>query len=161
MQVVRLVERDMGRIARRRARRDEGGAAAVEFALLAPIVLLLVFAIIQYGLYFWADQGGSDAARDAARLAAVGNPTTCAAFQSKVQSSIDNMGDNFDITRSYSDTDGDGLIEVGDTVTVTVQFDSIDLHIPFLPFIQDGRVSSTAKARVEFLNDGAPENPCS
>jgi hypothetical protein len=43
---------------------------------------------------------------------------------------------------------------------VTVAFDSIDLHIPFLPFIKDGRVSSTAKARVEFLNDGAPENPC-
>jgi Flp pilus assembly protein TadG len=35
-----------------RRRRDEGGAAAVEFALLAPIVLLLVFGIIQYGLYF-------------------------------------------------------------------------------------------------------------
>jgi len=148
-------------MARTRTRRDQDGAAAVEFALLAPIVLLLVFAIIQYGLYFWADQGGSDAARDAARLAAVGDPISCSTFQSNVQSSIDNMGSNFDITRSYTDSDGDGLIEVGDNVTVTVTFDSIDLHIPFLPFIKDGQVSSTAKARVEFLNDGAPENPCS
>jgi Flp pilus assembly protein TadG len=161
MQVVRLVERDMSSIKRRRARRGEGGAAAVEFALLAPIVLLLVFGIIQYGLYFWADQGGSDAARDAARLAAVGKPIDCSDFQDDVQSSIDKMGNNFDITRTYNDTDGIAGITVGDTVTVTVEFDSIDLHIPFLPFIQDGRVSSTAKARVEFINDGTPENPCS
>jgi Flp pilus assembly protein TadG len=139
-------------------RRNEGGAAAVEFALLAPIVLLLVFGIIQYGLYFWADQGGSDAARDAARLSAVGKPTDCATFRSNVQDGIDQMGNNFSINRTYTDNDGVAGLSVGDTVTVTVAFDSIDLHIPFLPFIHNGRVSTTAKARVEFLNDGTPSN---
>jgi|tagenome__1003787_1003787.scaffolds.fasta_scaffold20532682_2 Flp pilus assembly protein TadG len=141
-----------------RRRRDEGGAAAVEFALLAPIVLLLVFGIIQYGLYFWADQGGSDAGRDAARLSAVGKPTDCPTFEANVTAPIDSMGNNFDITRTYTDSDGDGQIEVGDNVTVTVTFDSIDLQIPFLPFIDHGQVSSTAKARVEYVNDGQPAN---
>jgi Flp pilus assembly protein TadG len=141
-----------------RRRRGERGAAAVEFALLAPIVLLLVFGIIQYGLYFWADQGGSDAGRDAARLSAVGKPTDCATFTANVTAPIDSMGNNFDITRTYTDSDGDGQIEVGDNVTVTVTFDSIDLQIPFLPFIDHGQVSSTAKARVEYVNDGQPAN---
>jgi Flp pilus assembly protein TadG len=143
---------------RQQRRRNQQGAAAVEFALLAPIVLLLAFGIIQYGLYFWADQGGSDAARDAARSSAVGTPTDCPTFTSGVKSPIDKMGNNFTITRSYSDTNGDGRVSPGDSVTVTVSFDSIDLHIPFLPFISDGRVSSTAKARVEFVNDGPPSD---
>jgi hypothetical protein len=121
-------------------------------------VLLLVFAIIQWGLYFWADQGGSDAARDAARLSAVGKPTDCATFRSSVQSGIDKMGDNFSINRTYTDNDGVAGITPGDIVTVTVEFDSIDLHIPFVPFIDNGRVSTTAKARVEFVNDGTPSN---
>ena len=148
----------MAGIQRRRVRRDEGGAAAVEFALLAPMVLLLVFGIIQYGLYFWADQGGSDGARDAARLSAVGKPIDCATFRSNVQDKIDKMGTNFSINRTYNNTDGVAGITPGDTVTVTVEFDSIDLHIPLLPFIHDGRVSTTAKARVEFVNDGTPSN---
>jgi hypothetical protein len=112
----------------------------------------------QYGLYFWADQGGSDAGRDAARLSAVGKPTDCPTFEANVTAPIDSMGNNFDITRTYTDSDGDGQIEVGDNVTVTVTFDSIDLQIPFLPFIDHGQVSSTAKARVEYVNDGQPAN---
>ena len=56
---------------RARARAGEHGAVAVEFALVLPFLLVIVFGSIQYGFYFWADQGGSDAARKAARLAAV------------------------------------------------------------------------------------------
>lgn len=149
-----------------RVRRGEDGAAAVEFALLVPIVLLLVFGIIQYGLYFWADQGGSDASRDAARLSAVGNPIACTPFKANVKSPINKMGSGFTITRTYkspagvtrSSTDPANPVSPGDTVTVSVSFNSIDLHIPFLPFIPNGRVSSTAKARVEYVNDGQPSN---
>jgi Flp pilus assembly protein TadG len=150
-------------MARTGIRRRERGAAAVEFALLAPIVLLIVFAIIQYGLYFWADQGGSDASRDAARLAAVGKPTDCTAFRAAVRAPIDKMGGNFAIARTYKSPSGttrsgNGDITVGDSVTVTVTFDSIDLHIPFLPFISNGQVYSSAQARVEYVNDGQPSN---
>jgi Flp pilus assembly protein TadG len=141
---------------RAHTRRGQQGAAAVEFALVFPIVLILVFATIQWGLYFWADQGGSDAARNAARLSAVGTPTDCATFKADVKAPIDKMGNSFVITRSFTDADNDGLIEVGDTVTVSVTFNSIDLHFPFVPFISNGTVNSTAKARVEYVNDGQP-----
>ena len=48
-------------------RRDDTGAVAVEFALLLPLLLLLVLGTIQYGSYFYSTQAGSDIARDASR----------------------------------------------------------------------------------------------
>src|SRR5687768_5644922 len=64
-----------------RHRRTESGAVALEFALVVPIFLLLVLGTIQFGIYFWAAQGGSTAAREAARRAAVGDFPTCSAFR--------------------------------------------------------------------------------
>ena len=52
-------------------RRDERGAAAVEFALVLPILLLLVFGVIAYG-YMLSFRGSlSQAAAEGAREAAV------------------------------------------------------------------------------------------
>lgn len=124
----------------------------VEFALLVPVLLLLVFGIIQYGFYFWAMQGGSDIARSAARSAAVGNPPTCSAFTSGVRQQINDLtgtGTGAVVTRSYSTAPP--AVKVGDTVTVRVEFTSFDLHLPFLPFVHDGRVTQTAKARVDYV----------
>ncbi|MFC6288450.1 TadE/TadG family type IV pilus assembly protein [Nocardioides sp. GCM10027113] len=142
----------------RRVQTDHG-AAAVEFALVVPILLLLVFGIIQYGMYFWAYQGGSDIARDAVRLSAVGDPATCTDFRNEVRGQITGLtgsGGTATITRDY-DSSGDVL--VGDKVTVTVSFTSFDLQLPFLPFVNNGRVTSTAEAMVEYVP--APLEDCS
>jgi Flp pilus assembly protein TadG len=53
------------------ARRREGGAAAVEFALVLPILLLLIFGIIDYGMFFFDSIGMRQGAREAARSAVV------------------------------------------------------------------------------------------
>ena len=60
--------RACGRAARER------GAAAVEFALLLPVLLLLVFGIIDFGRALNAQITLTQAAREGARLAAVGQP---------------------------------------------------------------------------------------
>ena len=55
--------------------RDEEGAAAVEFALIAGLLVMLVFGLIEYGLAFWQIQSLRAATREGARVAAVGgNP---------------------------------------------------------------------------------------
>jgi Flp pilus assembly protein TadG len=59
----------MARTSRRRSRTDRGQSLA-EFALVAPIFFLLVFAVIQLGLVMAAQNGLVDGVRSAARRAA-------------------------------------------------------------------------------------------
>ncbi|WP_043496534.1 TadE/TadG family type IV pilus assembly protein [Georgenia sp. SUBG003] len=53
--------------------RSERGAAAVEFALVLPILLLLVFGITEFGRAYYAQTTLSNAARDAVREMAIHN----------------------------------------------------------------------------------------
>jgi Flp pilus assembly protein TadG len=146
----------------RRDRRSADGAVAVEFALVMMPLFALVFGLIQYGLYFWAMQGGSDIARSAARVAAVDdvNTYTCDAFRADIRDQINGLtgsASTATITRTYTDTTAPTGVSVGDKVTVSVQFTSVDLHFPFVPFIHDGVVTSTGTARVDYVRD--PDNP--
>jgi Flp pilus assembly protein TadG len=56
-------------------RRNKAGAAAVEFALLAPVLLMLIFAIIIYSLYFATYLGVRQATMEGARTAMMGMST--------------------------------------------------------------------------------------
>lgn len=60
-----MVERREGRV------RAERGAAAVEFALVVPLLVLLLFGIISYGVMLSFRQTLSQAATEGARAAAV------------------------------------------------------------------------------------------
>ncbi|HET9422899.1 MAG TPA: TadE/TadG family type IV pilus assembly protein [Nocardioides sp.] len=64
---------------RARNGRDEGGAAAVEFALIVPLLCFLLFAIIAYGYMLSFRQAVSQAAAEGARAAAVAPRTLDAA----------------------------------------------------------------------------------
>lgn len=146
-------------------RRTERGASAVEFALVLPFLLLLVFGLIQYGLYFWALQGGSDLARGAARTSAVGNANTCSTLTSSINGSPATRPAYAStmptVKRTYADAETANAVvgqwEPGDKVTVTVTFNAIDMNFPFVPFINNGVVTQTANARVERI-DGQPTN---
>ena len=51
---------------------DRKGAAMVEFALVAPIFLLLVFGVFEFGRYFFVQHTIQYATREGARIALVG-----------------------------------------------------------------------------------------
>lgn len=70
----------MNRRPARNARQDRG-AAAVEFALLLPLLLLLVFGIIDFGRALNAQITLTQAAREGARLAALGEPNVVSGTQ--------------------------------------------------------------------------------
>lgn len=63
----------------RRAR--DRGSAAVEFALLLPALLLIVFGIIDFGRALNAQITLTQAAREGARLAALGQPNVVSRTQ--------------------------------------------------------------------------------
>ncbi len=61
--------------------RQDRGAAAVEFALLLPMLLLLVFGLIDFGRALNAQITLTQAAREGARLAALGEPNVVSGTQ--------------------------------------------------------------------------------
>jgi hypothetical protein len=63
------------------------GAAALEFALVVPVLAVLVFGMIDYGLYFTDSLGARDGARVAARQGSVAN------FNGVCPSGYDGSGD--------------------------------------------------------------------
>jgi Flp pilus assembly protein TadG len=52
--------------------RDQSGASAVEFALVAPLLFTLLMGVIQYGSLFLIQSRMTDTARDTARGLALG-----------------------------------------------------------------------------------------
>ena len=52
--------------------RDQRGSPAVEFAIIAPVLMLLVFGIVQFGFAFYTYNEMFNGAREGARRLAVG-----------------------------------------------------------------------------------------
>jgi Flp pilus assembly protein TadG len=65
----------------RRFRRNRGGSAAVEFALVAPVFFALLFAIIETALVFFAGQVLETIAQDSARQILTGQAQTAGMTQ--------------------------------------------------------------------------------
>jgi Flp pilus assembly protein TadG len=60
----------------RSCRRNRWGAAAVEFAIVAPVFFLLVFGMIEYGRMVMVQQVITNAAREGARVGVLDGATT-------------------------------------------------------------------------------------
>lgn len=59
-----------------RGRRGDRGSASVEFALVLPILMLLIFGVISFGMMLAFRQAVSQSAAEGARAAAVALPST-------------------------------------------------------------------------------------
>jgi Flp pilus assembly protein TadG len=57
----------------RRLRRDDSGAAVVDFVMMSVLLLMLLFGVLQVAVYFYARNVVSASAADAARYAAAEN----------------------------------------------------------------------------------------
>ena len=57
---------------------DQRGAVAVELALILPILVILIFGIVMFGLFFNRQVSLTGAARDGARVMAITNDVAAA-----------------------------------------------------------------------------------
>jgi Flp pilus assembly protein TadG len=78
----------------RPGRRGQEGAAAVEIALVTPLLMLLVFSVISYGYMLSFRQALSQGAAEGARAAAVSPYPSATA---KEQSALDAINDALDV----------------------------------------------------------------
>ena len=74
--------------------RSESGASAVEFALLLPVLMLILFGIIEFGLALYQQAILTNASREGARLAIVQSvpPITTAAVDTRIDSYLLSAG---------------------------------------------------------------------
>ena len=110
---------------------DQTGAAAVEFAIVLPILILLVFGIVQFSIAFNRVQGLQAAAREGARVAALPQSTQ-ADVRSKVTSALSGVlpsGTPPTITISPSSGNPCDLRSTDARATVTVTANT-NLDIP-------------------------------
>jgi Flp pilus assembly protein TadG len=148
-------------------RRDDEGAAAVEFALIMPLLLILLFGIVQYGFYFYAMQAGSSAVGDAARRVAVGNCQNAGQVQTLLYNKLGpattaSSASGVTTTVSYTNTDGsadNAPGHIGGSVLVTVTFPTLNLRFPFIPVPNNGSVTRSTFARIE--DTDATQGACS
>lgn len=125
-----------------RVRRDDTGAAAVEFALVSVLLFTLMFGIIQYGFLFFWYQAAAASAHEAARLAVAGlNPGTsgspppdaCSNFGLTVAARGEANGLPQDSVRhvllTYSTTEA----QPGSIATVEVTVEPDDFGAAFVP----------------------------
>ena len=60
----------------RRFRRHQDGAAAVEFAIVGPLLIMMLMGIVGWGGFFWISHAVQQVANDAARAAISGLDVT-------------------------------------------------------------------------------------
>ena len=119
--------------------REQGGATAVEFALILPVLILFVFGIIGFGLAFMQMQTIRGALREGGRAAATGASAIEVrdhAYQSAL-GTIDSAG-NVEV---HPNTGGNPVCTpqtIGEDATVTYDTShlpggGIRVSIPFLP----------------------------
>jgi Flp pilus assembly protein TadG len=135
----------------------------VEFALILPILSLLLFGTIQYSMYFWSSQSAANAAREAARRGAVGQ--SCADLTALTGGLVKLNQATPTVTRRYyaaSDTTFSTPITLtatnanNATVRITISYDSASLNLPLVPFPDNGAVSESTVARVESFSSASP-----
>ena len=141
----------MLKLIRARRKNGEKGQALVEFTLLLPIFLLLLFAIIDFGMGFYSWITVTNSAREGARLGAV--MATEQQIVDRVYQTSDLPNEATKMTVTVTGAQG----QPGESVVVKVDYD-YDLITPLAGIVSffSGNVlgptltfSSTAEMRLE------------
>ncbi len=133
-------------------RRDrEKGAAAVEFAIILPIFVLLIFGTMETGWFFAQQVEMRNAVREGARLAVVdyasAYPQTApgtVAYETVNRADLSGPGATVTVCINHG-LDGDEFSDDSITVTLSKTYTSLTGVFDFF----DGAMSSDATMRVE------------
>ena len=123
-------------------KRGESGVAAVEFALILPLLMLILFGILHYGILLYDQAVITNAAREGARWGAINTTTAiscsgtatgtadpCQVANSYTAANLISFGSTVTSTTTAS---GSGTSGTTVTVTVTYPFTEIGYVVGYL-----------------------------
>lgn len=126
---------------------SESGVAAVEFALVSPILILLLFAIIEFSIVLYDKAIITNASREAARSATVFNGDSSDAA---VKAVVDSYLSNHLISLGSNNTHSVDVTSTGDDLTVSVNYTYDFLVLPnFTSLNTSLNLSGTTVMRME------------
>ena len=137
----------------RSSRKYRRGTAVAEFAVVAPVFILLVFGMIEFGRAVMVQQVLVNASREGARQAVL-DGTSVAEVDSRIQLYLDSANINgADITYSVNGTtvgDPTAAAGFGDAVTVTISvpFDNVS-YLPVPQYIGGTNLTASSVMRRE------------
>jgi Flp pilus assembly protein TadG len=129
-----------------RRKRDQGQTMA-EFTLVLPVLAILLFGVIQFGIVFNNYLAVTDAVRAGARQAAVARFVPAGQRDAKVRAKVYASADNLDASKLKVSVSASGAWQPGTDVTVTATYPySINL---LGRVVKDGLLTSKTTERVE------------
>lgn len=135
------------------------GQSLVEFALVAPLFLLVVISIAEGGYYVVASSTVNHATHEGARLGVLASTTTKDDVVSRVQDAASAIVGSSQLTIGVC-VDGTctnaayDSRNTGDRLKVSTQY----THTPLLGYVFSG-LTVPANAEAELLVEGAPSSP--
>ena len=127
--------------------KNERGQTMVEFALCLPLIALLLFGIIQFGIVFNNYVTLTDAVRAGARKAAVERNLGAAGAVAATQQAVRDSASDLDLAQ-LPDATVTSTWEHGDQVTVCAQY-PYSLNLIGVVVVASGTLHSCTKERVE------------
>jgi Flp pilus assembly protein TadG len=128
-------------------RKRENGQTMAEFTLVLPVLAILLFGVIQFGIVFNNYLAVTDAVRAGARQAAVARYLPPGQRDSKVKSRVYSSAGGLDISKLKVSVSASDAWSPGSDVTVTASYPySINL---LGRVVKSGSLSSSTTERVE------------
>jgi Flp pilus assembly protein TadG len=133
-------------------RRREEGQAMVEFALVLPVLLIVLLAILKFGLLFENYLTLTDAVRSGARTLAIGRGTAnaCTPATAQVKSSAGSLNQTSLVVNAPTFTSPDSCTSLtsGNAATISATY-PCNLSIMGVNFAPGCSLSASATERVE------------
>ena len=124
--------------------RDRDGAAAVEFAFILPILLLLFSGIVQFGAIMFLENHMTNVARETSRRIAVGELAQADA-ESSAQQALVNWGVTYEVSIVTSSAGGGNQ-----DITVTISLPMAEAALmDVLGVFQSGNLTAAVTMRQE------------
>jgi Flp pilus assembly protein TadG len=120
-------------------RASEQGTALAEFALVLPLLLILLFGIVEFGIAFNRAQAVEAAAREGARLASISSSTS-GQITSRVNATLAGIPFSNPVNVAVSPGGCGGREGQSVTVTVTTQ------HLVTIPLVNSWMVNLRGQA---------------